>query len=139
MADATRKPANTGECGERINDTLTKLDEILAAFWAKISERALSTAKAKRTNPAPLPQAITGPKGGHRPIATRGSPKRHRRRDRRHKQKCRACPMKSTCPHLKPRHTRTGHVAPSQRRPPDETNPHHHKSETWHITRHLSL
>ncbi|CAH2300120.1 Hypothetical predicted protein [Pelobates cultripes] len=38
MADATSKQANMADCGERLNNTMNKLDTILDAFWTRISQ-----------------------------------------------------------------------------------------------------
>ncbi|CAH2254765.1 Hypothetical predicted protein [Pelobates cultripes] len=63
MADATSKPANMGDCGEQLNNTMNKLDAILAAFWTRISESAQTTADTKRVAPEPQHPALTGPRG----------------------------------------------------------------------------
>ncbi|CAH2283931.1 Hypothetical predicted protein [Pelobates cultripes] len=142
MADAMRQSPSMEICGKSLNDTLTKLDAILSAFWARIAERALNTAKATWTIPAPTPQALPGPKGRRKMIATRGLPKRHRKRDRRHKQKLRAYPITSTHLHCKPQQPHSRPVAPcppGQCRSSDREQLHHQNSDTSRGSRGLHL
>ncbi|CAH2296670.1 Hypothetical predicted protein [Pelobates cultripes] len=125
-----------GTCEERLNDTMTKLDEILAGFWARILERVLNAATASRTTPALTPPALPGPRGGRRIIAARGSPKEQ------HKQKRRACHMTSTRPPIKPQQPHNKPEAPcppGQLRSADKAQPHHHNSETWHLATYMPL
>ncbi|CAH2223135.1 Hypothetical predicted protein [Pelobates cultripes] len=107
MVDATRQPGGMRACGDPATNSLTKLNEIFAAFWAKILLRKLNT--------VPVKQAITAPsclQGGSRMTTDGGSLKRRRRRDRRHRQKRKVCPTPNIHPHPNSPQHRTRTEAP---------------------------
>ncbi|CAH2247958.1 Hypothetical predicted protein [Pelobates cultripes] len=134
MADTTRQSANMETSGKSPNYTLTKLDAIFAAFWTRIAERALNTAKANRTTLAPTPPALPGTKRGRKMIADRDPPKRHRKQVRWHKQKRRAFTMTSTHPQCKLQQPHSGlepPCPPGQRRSTAKARLYH--PDTWHL------
>ncbi|CAH2294241.1 Hypothetical predicted protein [Pelobates cultripes] len=142
MADATCLSAVTGASGDPATHSLSKLDKIFAAFWAKITERQLHTASTMLTTPANIPPETSSPTSGRRTVTTGGSAKRRRWRHRQNKRQRRARSQPHTHLRFKRPRLRTGAEATcptGKRQPPQHANLYHQGSEAWLLHARMSL
>ncbi|CAH2314777.1 Hypothetical predicted protein [Pelobates cultripes] len=108
MADAKFQSTGVGTSGDPATQTMKKLDELFAAFWARITERKLKSAPTKQTSPVSAAPAASNSKSRCRVITVSASPRGHGRHNWRRKRRRRACSPPSIHLHFKPSQFRTG-------------------------------